>query len=276
MFEKIQENESSPLSVNTSGKQVAIVIGTLETGGAERMALNLLRQLLSIGFNVRLYCLGSDINMPMPGSEQEQKTIRQAIVSLGKGTARQSTLTKAMAFPLLHWRLEQELKRSDVGLVISFMERANILNLLGSRRIPRVISIRNHLAKILSAKSFLKRTLVVLGYRLLLTRASNINFNASEAAENFRSLYPGLKVPVSVIYNFFDSDVAELSRVSPGEHAEKLLSGRSILTSGRLIPVKGHASLIRAFSKVAEQLADTKLLILGEGPLKDELQKTDQ
>ena len=195
-------------------KRIAIVIGTLETGGAERMALTLLRALLASGHDARLYCLGMDIRMPVPGSEQEQQRIRNAITSLGRGSAAQGTLSKVLAFPRLHWRLEREVKQSKAELVISFMERANILNLLGTTRIPRVISIRKHFAMALAAKSPIKRFLVVQGYRLLLGRASNINFNAREAADHFRTFFPGLRAPVSVINNFFDPDMLSLSRES--------------------------------------------------------------
>ncbi|MGI9273416.1 MAG: glycosyltransferase [Endozoicomonas sp.] len=273
MQEEIPTPDKSLPAAAAPGIRLAIVIGTLEEGGAERMALNLLRELLSSGYVARLFCLGSDIDMPMPGSPQEQQNIRDAIISLSKGTAKQNTLRKAMAFPQLHWCLEREIRRGKVDLVISFMERANILSLMGTTRIPRIISIRNHFATLLADKSPLKRHLVMLGYRCLLRRASNINFNASEAADNFSSIFPGLKAPLSVINNFFDPDVLTLSQASPGKEAERLLSGNSIVITGRLMPVKGHSSLIRAFARVAENLPDSRLLILGDGPLRGELEQ---
>ena len=43
------------------------------------------------------------------------------------------------------------------------------------------------------------------------------------------------------------------------------------MTAGRLIPQKGQWHLIRAFRSVLRELPEARLLILGEGPLKDGL-----
>jgi len=252
--------------------RITLVIGTLEAGGAERMALTLLRELLARGHHAQLVCLGSDMSMPLPGSAQEQYRIRNAITSIGHGTAKQRTLRKALSFPRLHIKLEQSIKHSQADLVISFMERGNILNLLGNRHVPRIISIRKHLSMALKDKSPLKRLLVKVGYRLLLKRAKNINFNAAEAAQDFQQLFPRHGAPISVINNFFDPDMQQLGAQSPGQAAEQLLAGTSVLTAGRLVKVKGHRALIRAFTRVADQIPGAQLIILGEGPLRSELE----
>jgi len=260
-------------TTQSQDKRIGIVIGTLEAGGAERMALALLKALLDQGHQVRLFCLGSDFSMSLPGSEQEQAQVRNAITLLGSGSADQSTLRKALAFPFLHRRLEREIKQARLELVISFMERANILNLLGNTKVPRIISIRKHLSMALKDKSPLKRSLVRIGYRVLLRRANNINFNAFEAAEDFQKLFPNNLAPISVINNFFAPEMLEQSQQSPGAEAETLLQGNSLLTCGRLVPVKGQRALIRAFSRAIKTLPDIRLVIVGDGPLNSELQQ---
>lgn len=259
---------------NSHSKQlrIGIIIASLTTGGAERMALALAQALLTNGIDIRLYLLDTERSMPLPGNKEEQEALERRIKVLDDHIGERSTLAKALAFPKLHHRLERSVHAEKLDLVISFMERANILNLLGNQKIPRIISIRKHLSMGLSDKDPLKRVLVKYGYSWLLKRASNINFNSSEAAQDLSALYPSNKVPVSVINNFYDENMLQRASAPLTVHEQALLEGRSIVTCGRLVPVKSHAALIRAFAPVAANVAGSKLIIVGGGPLKEKLE----
>lgn len=260
---------------NSSGrnkKTIGIVIASLTDGGAERMALALAHALLKSGLEVRFFCLDADRAMPIPGNEEEQRALEERISVFGSGSTKRSTVSKVLAFPIVQYKFERAVKEAHLDLVISFMERANLINLLGSSKIPRIISVRKHLSMGLSDKDFLKRHLVKTGYSRLLRRAININFNSSEAAQDFSSLFPGIQVPVSVINNFFDDSMLLRSRERLTAEEEKVLEGNSVLTCGRLVPVKAHASLIRAFAKVVVDVPDAKLVIVGDGPIREKLE----
>ena len=56
----------------------------------------------------------------------------------------------------------------------------------------------------------------------------------------------------------------------PGNYAER---EKTLLDVGRLIPTKNHQMLIKAFVKFHQKFPDYKLLIFGEGPEKQNLQK---
>ena len=43
------------------------------------------------------------------------------------------------------------------------------------------------------------------------------------------------------------------------------------ITIGRLVPLKGHKYLIEAFSRVKREVPNSKLFIIGDGPIKDQL-----
>ncbi|MDO3386843.1 glycosyltransferase [Gilvimarinus sp. SDUM040013] len=249
--------------------RIGIVIGTLEPGGAARMAVSLLRALLLKGTHARLYCLDTDQDMAL--ADEDGADLRQHITILGRHGSRRSTLRKALAIPFLWGRLEREVRTEKLDLVISFMERANILSLLGSRRTPRVLSIRKHIEMALADKTPLKRKLVYWGYRFLLTRAQCINFNSAESAESFKNLYPRYADSLSVIHNFIGDDVHRRANEPLSAEDEQLFDEQTLLTCGRLVPVKGQASLLRAFSSVAHQNPKAKLVLLGGGPLEDEL-----
>lgn len=48
---------------------------------------------------------------------------------------------------------------------------------------------------------------------------------------------------------------------------------KKIVTAGRLYDYKNHKLLIRAFAKIAKEFPDYKVIILGEGPYREELEK---
>ncbi|WP_221801420.1 glycosyltransferase [Oceanobacter mangrovi] len=252
--------------------RVGILIATLEVGGAERMALAVARALLDAGLDVRFYCMDPGGQMPLPGTPEQQRQLAERIVVLGDGKSG-STLKKALAFPRMHRRFCRHVEDDQLNLVISFMERANILNLLGSRKVPRIISIRKHLSMALADKDPLKRWLVKRGYALLLGRASNINLNSSEAAEDLLQWFPVVKPKLSVINNFFEPLMLQKGKDPLTTEEQQLLEGTSILSCGRLAAVKRQDALIRAFADVATRHPDARLIIVGDGPKRAELQQ---
>jgi glycosyltransferase involved in cell wall biosynthesis len=253
---------------------VGLLIASLGYGGAERMVLALARALIAAGYEIRLFCLDIDREMPLPGDERERAIIDRSIVVLGRGASSAGTLRKALAMPRLVWRLARATRAARLGLVISFMERANILNLLGGTRPPRFVSIRKHPTVGLAGKTALKRWLVRVGYRLLLTRCCEINFNSAEAAEAFLAVFPAPNRPVSVIPNFFDDDIQEHAREPSEASAADLPTRPFILTCGRLVRAKGQAALLRSYAEFAGDYPDIDLVILGDGPLRNDLKAT--
>lgn len=251
--------------------RVGIVIATLEVGGAERMALAVARALLDAGMDVRFFCLDGGGEMPLPGTPEQQQQLRERITVLNP-VAPRSTLAKVKAFPQTLKRLNRLTSDHQLDLVISFMERANILSLLGDRKVGRIISIRKHLSMALADKDPLKRWLVKIGYSVLLGRADNVNLNSSEAAEDLQLLFPKVK-PVSVINNFFDAAMLEKAVQPLADDEMALLRGQTIVSCGRLVKVKRQDALIRAFAHIATQVPDSRLIIVGDGPEKPRLQQ---
>jgi glycosyltransferase involved in cell wall biosynthesis len=66
-----------------------------------------------------------------------------------------------------------------------------------------------------------------------------------------------------VVYNGVDEEMFR-----PGTDLE---SARTVLSVGNLIPIKGHALLLRAFARVVELVSDCSLEIFGDGPERADL-----
>jgi len=81
---------------------------------------------------------------------------------------------------------------------------------------------------------------------------------------------------VRVIKNAIDIDKAVAGLLSKAEARSRLgLDPTDYVfgTIGRLVKVKGHSYLLKAFSQVLQYLPNAKLVIIGDGGLRDELNK---
>jgi glycosyltransferase involved in cell wall biosynthesis len=81
---------------------------------------------------------------------------------------------------------------------------------------------------------------------------------------------------IKVIYNFYPIDeIRELAKEPLGSH-EEIFKHPVLITTGRLTKPKGQWYLIRVFKALKEKHKDLKLVILGEGELKDYLVKLSE
>jgi glycosyltransferase involved in cell wall biosynthesis len=248
--------------------RVGILIGSLEAGGAQRMALALAHDLLRDGWDVRLMLLNPDREMALPGDPAMQAALEARLEVLGGSSVRTGTIAKALRFPRLHRRLAHAVARHRLAVVVSFMERANLLNLLRAGAVPRVISVRKQISVSLAEKSALKRTLVARAYPLLLRRAAAIVLNAHASAADFARRFGLDPDGLTVIPNAVDPDIERQAAAEPSDPKAGLLGPRTLVTVGRLVPAKGQAPLLRAFAQVVAEVPDARLVLVGDGPLR--------
>jgi glycosyltransferase involved in cell wall biosynthesis len=258
--------------LNDRPLRVGIVLGSLEAGGAQRMALELARGLLEAGDAVRLFTLDRDRAMALAGTPEAEAALEARLELLGTGSVARGTLAKALALPVLHRRLERRIAAERLDVVVSFMERANLLNLMGRQAVPRVISIRKHIGRALADKPPLKRWLVRRAYPFVLSRAAAVTFNACASAADFTQRFPVASERVHVIPNSVDPRISDLARQPPEDFDAEFFRGPTLVTAGRLVPAKGQVPLLRAFASVAAQLPEARLVVLGDGPLRAALE----
>lgn len=256
--------------------RIGILLGSLEAGGAQRMGLELARGLLRAGYEVRLICLDRDRAMALSGSKAEQYALEQRLIVLGDGRTSASTVAKALAFPRLHRRLELLIAQARLHLVISFMERANLVNLLGRRSVLRILSVRKHIGEGLRDNPPLKRWLVRSGYRFLLHRAHAVTFNARSSATDFVRHFPVKSDTVYVIPNSVDPAIRTLADTRLTILDRCPFGPATLVTAGRMVYQKGHMPLLRAFARVVEHMPVAQLVVLGDGPMRQSLASAAQ
>lgn len=98
--------------------------------------------------------------------------------------------------------------------------------------------------------------------RLLYPRAAAITVNSSNpaASDLLRRISRGR--PVHVVRNPRPRDM----------HPADPENSRVVLAVGRLVEQKGHATLIEAFARIAGRIPEWRVIIVGEGPIRSDLE----
>lgn len=250
--------------------RIGVLIGSLGGGGAERMAMRLVDHLPERGYDACLLAL--DRNRDYTDGSTTPEPI---FVHLSGADVKWPTVAKVAMAPWQLIQLNRRLKDLKPDLLISFMERANIIN-LAQQSIPRkIISIRTHYSMMMAAKSPLKRTLVAKAYQRLLPAAQKIVFNSVESKRDFERIYAPGAHKTRVAHNFCDQkQLQTLAQAQLPAHLSLPPAGEPLIMScGRLSRQKGHWHLLRAFRAVGRTNPNAHLVICGTGPLTPDLMR---
>lgn len=227
-------------------KKVVIFIGTLSYGGAERVISILSKSLLEYVDNVEIILYyDKDICY-----EIDKRIVIKVI-------DKENIKSKNIFFKLLWFR--KYIVKSNPDIVISFLAPFNIfsiISLLGTN-IPVLVAERNDPRCVPMKKVMrLVRNLVYYFSDKIIVQTEN----------NKKYFSKVLQKKCSVIYNpiFLDDEVGM---------ALTTKKQKKIVTVGRLVPQKNQKLLIKAFSKIHEEYPEYKLVIYGEGSLREEFEK---
>ena len=248
-------------------ERIAILINTLIIGGAERTVSNL-----------SLYLAGKyDIDIIVNDDLRQDFPYGGNLVSLNVPPSLQCFGFIYPLYALLRRGqvLKKRGKERQYAAVLSFSEMTSLTNVLcRDGRSKRIISIRNSIRK--SAERSLIYKLyakTILGYCI---RHADKTVSCSREIEKELMAGYGLAPDRSrVIYNGLDLErIRALSKEPPAEFANVLSGGEHLIVSvGRLTHQKGHRHLIRAVKKLRDDGMRIRLMILGEGDLRSDLEK---
>lgn len=226
-------------------KNLAIVVRALDHGGAERCASNLSVD-LSDKYNVHVVVFDGREKMYPYGGQLHDLNLPPQDGMLGK--------------MLNIWRRSKALKafkmRYNIDCSISLLDGANLVNVLSKANERTIVSIRNYVSA--SKPSRLER----LQLKYYCGRADKVVALSKTVGLDIIDHYGIEEKKIVSIYNAVDAErLLKLSRESSVQPYEFPY----IVTMGRLTRQKGHAYLLRAFSKVVAAHPDMKLIILGQG-----------
>jgi len=248
-------NESAPSS-SILPRSLVIYLPDLSGGGTERLYLGLAPLFQAAGFRVTFLLdrkEGELLGNVPAGIDVIALNARRQIEALPR---------------LIHF-----LRCNRVDLFLSAMEHMNIMAVLArilTRSSTRLVVTQHNNLSSQAARKALKFRVLPKLYQLIAARADALVAVSQGVADDMARCanIPGERI--NVIYNGAiraDFDMA-LREPLPPFWPEK---GAVLLTVGRFVPQKDHATLLRAFARIPRQKA-AWLVLLGEGPLRGEIE----
>jgi N-acetylgalactosamine-N,N'-diacetylbacillosaminyl-diphospho-undecaprenol 4-alpha-N-acetylgalactosaminyltransferase len=235
-----------------SKKKIVFVINSLSQGGAERV-LSILIDHFSDTFDITLVLLEDEITYPLPKGLD--------IVILSKFNNSDSGLKKTLFIPIFAWRLRRVVKTKQPDLLLSFLFRADFVNMLASmlHKKPALISARVNTSSTYADDTIQSRINKFL-VRILYPKAKKI-ISVSEGTKV--DLIENFNIPEDrheVIYNPYD--IEKIRKLSQEPVDLRLRREKTIVVLSRFRPIKNIGMIIQAFAGMKEE---ANLLIVGEG-----------
>lgn len=245
------------LSQHSGRADVALAIPTLEGGGAERVFKDLANSFVAGGLTVDMVLAWAR------GSFLKQLDSRVRVVDLA--CANRISVTSRLANYFRHGRPKAVLSGLDVMNVSVLAGR-----ILAGADMPIIVSV--HVVLSQSFNSNLRDRLFLSPMvRLLYPRAAGVVAVSAAVKDDLQNWAKLANSRVRVIHNPVDLAGIALAVTEDLPNGRKL-GAKTILTLGRLVELKDHATLIRAFAKLAATDPEVQLVILGDGPMRHQLE----
>jgi glycosyltransferase involved in cell wall biosynthesis len=247
-------------------KKILLVIPELIMGGAQR-SLSKLSLMLSKDHRVWIVIF----NRKDPVTYAYGGELLSLDVDGGNGI-----LGKANALRARVNRLRKIKKELNVDVSISFLEGADYINVLSRSGEKIILSIRGskrHDENIDGNFSWIRHNVFIPW----LYRKADLIVTVNSGIIRELVQYGIAREKCVTIGNFYNLEEIKLAASEPkSENVRHLYEGRVLVTTGRLAREKGLAPLLEVFSVLKKENADLRFVIVGEGPLQNELYEQAQ
>ena len=244
--------EGCDVTATPARPDVALFMGTLGGGGAERVMLDIGRLLACRGVAVDLVVIRAE----GPYLEILPEDVR--LVDL-KSRRVITCLVKLLRY----------LRRERPRTLFATMETAVLVALIAKvsfARSVRVVVRQANTYSALFAHASFKDRMILRVLKVLMPRADGVVANSNGSADDLGRSVPGVAGRVQVVPNPVVTPELREQAALPVEHPWFGDTGVPVVLSvGRLAPVKDHTTLLRAFARVVWS-QPARLVILGEGP----------
>lgn len=245
-------------------KKILMIIPVLSGGGAERVVSNLTLGLMDV-YDIDILLDYNATGYPYKGN----------IMMLTRQYAEPGGIGKFFLYLKKYFLLKEMKKEGRYDAYISHSRISNITNVLSGYRNQNVITVM-HGSITRPASNHLPERIIKRLEKYVLQRAPKVIAVSRGVADELVNLLGVKEERVFSIWN--GSDIEEIQGLA--KCALNVEAGRwfendqyTVCTMGRYIVEKGHWHLIRAFSKVVKDYPNAKLIILGDGKLRDYYEK---
>lgn len=230
----------------TKKKRITFVIGSMGSGGAERVISILANNYAEKGWSV-------DIIMLLNNKCYYKLNENIRVISISN-----EDKSRVLFFPKWIQMIRKYIKINSPDIVVSFIARINIITIISSLGLKCRVIISERTSPRNDGRSVFVRLLT----KILYPSADRVIFQTESAKTYFSNKIQekSLIIPNPVSVNVKASDIRK----------EKIVS------VGRLRPEKNHHMLLKAFYKLKEVFPEYNLYIYGEGPLRSQIMKQIQ
>lgn len=229
--------------------RIAMLIGALSRGGAEHVLVNLADYLIKRGHQV-IVVTQYQMENEYPLNENAKRIISDI-------SRDETTNNRIVNFWRRFCKLRRIWKQERPDVILSFIGKNNIMAIITSVCLPAsaVVSVRGEPREEYYNKGlrFIAKSLFYFADGIILQ------------TESSRSFFPaGIRKKAVILKNPVHSSFFREPYVGQRE--------KTITAVGRIDENKNHKMLICAFSQIADEFPDYKLIIYGDGEKREELQ----
>jgi len=238
---------------------LVLLINSLGNGGAERVVSILLDRLGRLNRPVQLVCLERNNFYAIPEG--------LTVTYLSNMTGEEAGWKKLLYLPVFAWKLRRLVRSESIGVVQSHVYRANYVNglarLLGAGHRAQMVNVGQ--VSLYKQEGWLGQMNLWL-IRWLYPRAELLILKSHGMKADLHQLMPQLPVAQQVIHNPYDIEKIQQQALVEPTNWKKTLDKFTLISVGRLTPLKQLDDLICALAKLPETV---ELVLVGEGPHKD-------
>lgn len=251
----------------SQSRKVLFVIRSLKGGGAERALSNIVTHFPDDWQIDILVDSEAVVEYPYKGN----------LLSLGLDNCKNRKspffLMKEMVKKTKYLRRIK--KKNGYEACISFLDTSNVANILsGKKYCKTIISIRVDMTA--KESKLLYRISAWPLMQLFYKRADRIVAVSKEIEEKLKKQFEISEYSITTITNGYDETAIMRQAGQEPQDNVDTFNRPLVVTAGRLNEQKGQWHLIRSFAKVVKEIPDAMLLIMGEGALREYLQKVIQ
>lgn len=237
--------------------RIAFHFPRLASGGVEKMRIILAKELLNRSIDVDF------VLCRVEGEYLDQVPCDVRVINLGAARTRDSLI------PMIRY-----LKTESPDYLISSLGPQNVIatvsRILSGARTRVFVTQHNALSLQSTTRASFQQRMMPALYRWILPLADGV-IAVSKGIANDMAKSTGFAIDhINVIYNPACTAIGP-DYSTPIEPS--LSDGKYIISIGRLVHQKGFDDLLRAFALVTKRHPELKLVILGTGPLENELKQ---
>jgi GalNAc-alpha-(1->4)-GalNAc-alpha-(1->3)-diNAcBac-PP-undecaprenol alpha-1,4-N-acetyl-D-galactosaminyltransferase len=234
--------------------KITLVIYAMGLGGAQRVMSILANYWATHGWDVTLITLSGNSRPSFYHLEASVKQVQLGIIGDSP-----SPLTLLLTAWQRMGVLRKAIIVSKPDAIVSFLNTVNVMTLIATWKLNIPVIVSEHIYPGFTDVNRVWQILMKLIYRRadLVTLLTESALAFYPAAKGYRSIV----MPNPVV------------TPDPAIDPARLLASPMLIAIGRLQPQKGFDLLIRAFSQLRHKYPDWQLTILGEGPIRGDLEE---